>query len=257
MIVHLEIPCYDLSEDRKGGVLVTSIISQNFKKYRKEKGLTQDKVAQALFITPQAVSKWERGESLPDISLVPEIAKLFSVSISDLWLEGKDSNESTIVVKEEIFENTLKEIEQMTHINELTSGFDFLIPLTKHQKEQVMLKLLRIPGSDFVVEDFYIYLPKFLKEKLIEELLTNKRLIALESLIPLMTRDIRTNVLERVLKKQYLDFLEEMMPFLNYTQKEMIIAEVLNHRLPANSLENYVTFFTEKQRQYLLNYEED
>lgn len=52
---------------------------------RKKKGLTQDSLAEMLGVTPQAVSKWERGESMPDVSLLPVLARIFEVSIDSLF----------------------------------------------------------------------------------------------------------------------------------------------------------------------------
>lgn len=54
------------------------------KKYRKAKGLTQNDVAQALFVTPQSVSKWERGEVLPSMEKLCDLSKLLSVSLDVL-----------------------------------------------------------------------------------------------------------------------------------------------------------------------------
>lgn len=51
---------------------------------RKQNNMTQAEVADALHISFQAVSKWERDESLPDITLLPGIAELFQVSIDNL-----------------------------------------------------------------------------------------------------------------------------------------------------------------------------
>ena len=45
-------------------------LPENLKKYRILKNLTQEDVAEYLRITPQSVSKWERGESYPDITSV-------------------------------------------------------------------------------------------------------------------------------------------------------------------------------------------
>ena len=55
---------------------------------RREKNLKQDDVAQALGVSPQAVSKWENDQTCPDISLLPQLAKLLGVSVDEL-LEGK------------------------------------------------------------------------------------------------------------------------------------------------------------------------
>ncbi len=51
---------------------------------RKQKGVTQEELAKTLGVTNQAVSKWESGQCCPDIQLLPEIAKLFEVSVDEL-----------------------------------------------------------------------------------------------------------------------------------------------------------------------------
>ena len=56
-------------------------LPENLKKYRIIKNLTQEDVAEYLQITPQSVSKWERGESYPDITLLPALANIFETSI--------------------------------------------------------------------------------------------------------------------------------------------------------------------------------
>ena len=53
----------------------------NLKKYRIAKGLTQEEVAAFLGITAQSVSKWERGESYPDITFLPALANIFETSV--------------------------------------------------------------------------------------------------------------------------------------------------------------------------------
>jgi len=64
-------------------------LSANLKKFRILKNLTQEDIAEYLGITPQSVSKWERGESYPDITLLPALANIFETSI-DL-LVGMDA----------------------------------------------------------------------------------------------------------------------------------------------------------------------
>ena len=64
-------------------------LSENLKKYRILKNLTQEDIASFLGITSQSVSKWERGESYPDITLLPALANIFETSI-DL-LVGMDT----------------------------------------------------------------------------------------------------------------------------------------------------------------------
>lgn len=54
------------------------------KQLRKEKGYTQDQLANLLNVTPQAISRWENNSAMPDISLLIPIANVFSVSIDTL-----------------------------------------------------------------------------------------------------------------------------------------------------------------------------
>ena len=63
-------------------------LAENLRKYRLEKDLTQEDVADYLNITPQSVSKWERGETYPDITLLPALANILEqVSIcSSEWM---------------------------------------------------------------------------------------------------------------------------------------------------------------------------
>lgn len=56
-------------------------LSENLKKYRILKNYTQEDIAGYLGITAQAVSKWERGECYPDITLLPALANILETSI--------------------------------------------------------------------------------------------------------------------------------------------------------------------------------
>ena len=60
-------------------------ISNNIADLRKKKGITQEQLAIALNISPQAVSKWETNTSQPDTQMIPLIAKYFEVSIDYLF----------------------------------------------------------------------------------------------------------------------------------------------------------------------------
>ena len=52
---------------------------------RREHNMKQDELAEMLGVTPQAVSKWENGASMPDIALLPKLANIFGVTIDDLF----------------------------------------------------------------------------------------------------------------------------------------------------------------------------
>ena len=88
-----------------------AILGANIASYRKRQRLTQAGLAEQLNYSDKAVSKWERGESLPDVLTLMQLADLFGVSIDELLVDPKRLPEQTGVVvgkMEKAVEKTLK-----------------------------------------------------------------------------------------------------------------------------------------------------
>ncbi len=66
-------------------------VGNNISTYRKKAELTQAGLAEKLNYTDKAVSKWERGESLPDVPTLIQMAELFDVTLNDLLSDGETS----------------------------------------------------------------------------------------------------------------------------------------------------------------------
>lgn len=60
-------------------------IGYKIKKLRKERGITQEQLASNVGVSFQAISKWETGIALPDITLTPILASYFGVSMDELF----------------------------------------------------------------------------------------------------------------------------------------------------------------------------
>ena len=74
-------------------------ISNFIKTKRKELGLTQEELAQKLFVTEKAISRWETGRGTPDISLLIPLSKILKVNVSEL-LNGENDIEEVIKYNE-------------------------------------------------------------------------------------------------------------------------------------------------------------
>lgn len=94
-------------------------IAENIRKFRKERGLTQEQLAEALGVTVGAVSKWELGASVPDINLIMELSDFFETSVDVLLgYEWRKSNMGIALEKikearlHKDYEQGIKEIEK-------------------------------------------------------------------------------------------------------------------------------------------------
>ena len=71
-------------------------ISSLIKKKRKSLGMTQTELANKLFVTEKAVSRWETGRGTPDISLLIPLSKELNIDVSEL-LNGEENNIEKVI----------------------------------------------------------------------------------------------------------------------------------------------------------------
>lgn len=69
-------------------------LSLNLKRFRLSKKLTQEQAAEALHISAQTISRWETGVTLPDVLKLPEIARLYCVTMDDLFRDNASAYEN-------------------------------------------------------------------------------------------------------------------------------------------------------------------
>ena len=86
-------------------------IGKFISKVRKEKNITQEQLADKLHITNRAISKWENGICLPDVSIMMELCKILDISINDLFIGEKTKNNENSKKLEENILNLLKKEE--------------------------------------------------------------------------------------------------------------------------------------------------
>ncbi|CAJ1227927.1 hypothetical protein LZY01_00210 [Levilactobacillus zymae] len=76
---------------------------QQLKKLRKATNTTQDDLASQLFVTRQAISKWESGDSTPDLTNLIKLTDIFNVSL-DTLVFGRDEQDSKVDTSEFVFD---------------------------------------------------------------------------------------------------------------------------------------------------------
>ena len=139
--------------------------AENFKRLRKEKDVTQEKVAEALEVSSQSVSRWELNICYPDVELLPSIANYFGVTVDSLLSNDVASKEKDI----EIFTQTIDNLSDKS-----TERIDFVREYCrKYPEEDYYAYHLVYAIRDHVVGDakkVEKYMPLMLKnaERLLE-----------------------------------------------------------------------------------------
>ena len=77
-----------------------TLFEDQIKHYRKQAGLSQEKMAEKIGVSRQAITKWENGTGTPDISNLMAIANLFQISIDELLSNGKTESKKSEYIYE-------------------------------------------------------------------------------------------------------------------------------------------------------------
>lgn len=250
-------------------------IGKTIADYRKAANMTQSEVADKLGVTYQAVSKWERDESLPDITMLPKIADLFNISI-DTLLRGsfemkeekevetakqiiEEATESEAVKDEDSKEETdltdtiFNEVEQDLEdtFNNVGSLLEQLAPLMKpNQLDRVVSKLSKV---DKKFNKVYPFLKRERMSELIE--MTPLDELELDELLPFLNSAQRDLLIKKIVLLEnvpkWLD-LDELYPFLNAEQKTSLLSWLLAYDR-FDLIDEFLPFSNAEQREKIID----
>ena len=165
------------------------MFNKNFKNIRLRRGLSQKQVADFLNISPQSISKWEKGEALPSIEFLPKLSECLNCEINDFFVPLIETSFDTDMLKEFFAFMTM----HVTAENSTTADFipflkkypnilDVLKDLGKRMKEYQVIKRKNIQGilgcSD---EENEIFLHYFIEHEFIEKLDTDDSYFVIKS----------------------------------------------------------------------------
>ena len=191
---------------------------------RKERDMPQSELADILNVTRQAVSKWERGEGFPDISLLCAVAEVFGVSVDILLNAGEPSgNEAAILtsvtknqeIAKEVFEN--KDVVQD------------IINIAPYLKVSTLSAIAEQLAKHNIDISKIVELSEFMNDESIVKLFQNSDLetlddTLLEKLIPFLGDDSICTVFERILNgKNSENLIKIMRPYISYSLIETAV----------------------------------
>lgn len=201
-------------------MLDSRVIGSYISKLRKEADLTQGELADRLNVTHQAVSKWERGESIPDIGTLMAVAKEFNKSVDQLLYGGKNRTHGNPIdpLVEKIAEREPEAAGDLVNSGEVT--IDELVNVAPLIKTSVLQKVTQtIDGTQFTLDHLTAIAP-FLDEKTLEELLSSVKDVEIDwetisSLAPFISSDMLNSFINGVSsEKPNIKEVVDLAPFL-------------------------------------------
>jgi transcriptional regulator with XRE-family HTH domain len=140
---------------KRGIIMNQENIGKFIADLRKEKNMTQQELADKLNVTDRAISNWERGRRLPDISLLKELSNLFGVTIDEIICGRRiRKEEKDKLLEQNIIQiyTTRKKIENMQILTELLifAGIVITITLTSILAKSLNEKIITLCIGSFV-----------------------------------------------------------------------------------------------------------
>ena len=200
---------------------------------RKKRDLTQSEVADMLNLTRQAVSRYETGESFPDISILVEIAKIYEVSLTDLINSGNPTLGELLILNNiankngDVIVSDVKDLEN-------------LAPLIK---PSIIEKLSKNLADDGINISSFINLANYLSDDAIVDILCSKKLVDMdnsfiEKIIPFLDSQSRTKIFDKILHSE-MDW-KLVRPLIassnDYHMYELVEAGIMEGALPYEAL---------------------
>lgn len=173
-------------------MLNLDVISKKIIEQRKKIGLTQNELADRLFVTRQAVSKWEIGKSLPSIEVLLEMTELFDVTI-DYMLDESDIKES-----------------------------DYQAMFMQYPRESVIYRFMNSDQMNSHVGNIFYLLTSKERKQMMDQVLSGNLNLQIENLWPYLSMAERKYLLGNMKSKQMDKHIEHIYHMMSTEEKMMI-----------------------------------
>ena len=220
-------------------------IGQKICKFRKEKNMTQLELADRLNISFQAVSNWERGKSMPDISKLPELCEILDITIDELL--GKNikiienitnENIDNYLEENEIDLDEFKEVAPILKPNQTKKIFEKGISKKiDFENKNTNISISEICSiAPFIDEDDLDNIViKFYENNMIDNIND------LITIVPFLSDDAISNIAYKVVCNNNLDDIEDLVwlaPFIDDETLDDIVLKIYEN----NGLDSIIAF---------------
>ena len=173
-------------------MLNLELISRKISEKRKQKGMTQEELADVLFVSRQAVSKWEMGKSLPSLDVFLELTKLFDVTI-DYMLDNSELKDN-----------------------------DYQSMFMQYPRESVICHFLNSKRLNEDIKNIFYLLTKSERKLIINRFLANQLNVDITNLWPYLSISERRYLLGNLISKGLNKDLSTIYDMLSIEERKMI-----------------------------------
>ena len=222
-------------------------VGRNIAELRRRCNMTQMELADKMGISFQAVSNWERGNSMPDISKLPELAEVFGVTIDQLLGECSKIVESAVKgdIKTYLENNevTAEEIRKAAPILKPKQMDEIAESAILGRKEKVNLR---------EIEDLLPFVGREVVNKLVLQMANNREYEELDCILPFVGGDVINRIARKMIEEG--KSIEDIAPFVS---KDIIIehAENLYQKFGLRAIEGLMPFIPKDLRNQIAEME--
>ena len=209
---------------------------------RKNADMTQSELAEKLNITRQAVSKYETGDSFPDISILIQVAEVLQTSLDEMILVGNPTKGEAKIIKNIVDGNRENSVEIDDIVN--------LAPLIKPSVLGAFAKRLNADGVDI---SHLVSLLQFLNDSDLAELFhsieySTLNVVFLEKIVPFLDTDSKESIVSKILEGECdWHLLGILIPYIE-NMTEQLEAAFLDGALPKESRDMINEYWLNKTR---------
>lgn len=196
---------------------------------RREKGLTQAELAERVFVSAQAVSKWERGEALPDVDRFKELAQVLDIKVSEfIELSREDMPEGELPG-----DKRYCALENKADLTEVL----LLAPEMSSQMLKKAYAVLRRAHSLNALSMLFAYMPP----KMAEELAAEELRINGATHFAILQPYIGSELSDRLLLDEYTRYgIQAVLPYLSGAQSGRAVSMIFRHY--TDTAHNWIAF---------------
>ncbi|WOO38027.1 helix-turn-helix domain-containing protein [Anaerocolumna sp. AGMB13020] len=198
----------------------TSEVGKKIAAYRKERNMTQMELADNLGVSYQAVSNWERGNSMPDIAKLPELVSILGCSIDELLGNRKESE-----LFKKVLEGDAKEYvkEQKVSVEELASA----APALKPSQTESLVETVLDENSDRISLEDLVKIAPFVSEEFLMEWINRIDIVenikGVTALAPFLEEKSLDVLVKKITKVGELSQISSLAPFLSEESLDTLV----------------------------------